>query len=283
MKKGAAGAITFTLCVSCLALPAGNAAEGRARPRGRFRLSVSAALATANDTTAYGEQGSFSFPNEPTAEAGPYPTALTLRSIKGPVRVGLGPVRLSYDWRPHWSLEAEYFAHGRSWCSWDGPLTFTSSADGLGYYGYFYHGYRARFYSLLLGLSYHPLVQDTLQRHDFEFGVAVGPAWVSGAPFAPDIVGQLSLPPVRKAFLSGRILAGYDHAFARFLSLGLFAGYRHMQKRLPGTAASGLRGFIETGNEAGGIVFERLTEISLPPSSLRAGGVFFGLKFGIRI
>lgn len=282
MKKATAAVIVLALCASLLALPAGLSAQSRARPWGRFRLSVSAAIVTAKAAHAYGEPGPFSFPNEPAAEAGPYPASLNLQSSQGPVRVGLGPVRVSYDWRPHWSVEAEYFAHTGSSCSWDGPLTFTSSVDGLSYNSFFHHGYRARFLSFLLGLSYHPLVQDTLQRHDFEFGVAAGPAWVSGTPFR-DAAGQLSLPPVRKACLAGRVLAGYDHSFARFLSLGIFAGYRYMEKRLPPTTASGLKGFWETGEEAGGIVLERLTEIALPAQSLKASGAFFGLKFGIRI
>jgi hypothetical protein len=267
------------------AAPAGGNAGVRGRQRGRFRLSLSAALPTSLAEIAPGElsgDGSFFFPYEAAPEAGPYGVRLNRRSHSLPVRIGLGPVCLAYEWTPYWSVDAEFFAPGGSRCVWDGTLGFTSSLDGEAYVGYFYHGYKARFFSFLLGLSYHPLLRDSLQRHDIEIGAAAGPAWVTGTPFAAQ-AGSLMLSSIGKVGFSGRVQAAYDYYFVPAVSLGFFASYRFTEKRLTGAVASGLMGFFEAEVPGASPAFERLTEVFLPAQSLKAGGLFIGLRIGLRI
>jgi hypothetical protein len=254
--------------------------------KGRFKLSVSAAIPLSIANTAPDERvgyGSFSFPDEAAPESGPYVCGLNGWSSSGPVRVGPGPVDLAYEWTPHVSIDAEFFTYGRSSCRWDGTLGFASSLDGRWYTTGFGQGYDIRFSSVLLGLSYHPLVRDSLQPHDIEVGAAAGPAWIKGTPFGSDVGGPVTLPSVGKAGFSGRILAAYDFYFTTALSLGLFAGYRLMETHLTGTEASGTLAFWEGGDPSQTVVFQRLTEVSLPPLTVKATGLYAGLRIAFRI
>lgn len=258
------------------------------RPRNRFRLSVSAALPIAIAETPYDElygDGSFYFPNETAPEAGPYGAWLSRHSSR-PIRIGLGPVGLAYEWTPHWSIDAEFFTDGGISCSWSGFFDFNSSTDSMSYQSGVYDGYEIRFVSFLLGLSYHPFVRDSLQRHNIEIGAAAGPAWISGTPYGSDVLGPgnpFTLPSVGEIGFSGRVQAAYEYYFAPSWSLGLFAGYRFMEKRLTGVVASGTPAFWESGDSAQTVVFRRLVEVSLPALSLKGSGPFVGLRVAFRI
>lgn len=253
-----------------------------ARP-GRFRLSVSAAIPLSIAETRFDEFSSFSFPDQAAPESGPYDCALIGSSNSGPVFFGLGPVGLAYEWTPHLSIDAELSTYGQSSGRWNGALGFTSSLDGVGYSTYFVHGYDVRFSSALLGLSYHPLVRDSLQPHDIEIGAAAGPVWIKGAPFGAEAAGPFTLPSVGKIGFAGRVQAAYDFRFTPALSLGLFAGYRLMETRLAGLTASGVAPFLESGDPTPTVAFSRLTEVSLPTLTAKATGPFAGLRLAFRI
>jgi hypothetical protein len=268
------------------AAAASAGSESSGRRKGRFRLSVSASLPASIAEIAPDELngvGSFYFPNETGPEAGPYAAGVSRRSSSGPIIIRLGPVGLAYDWAPHWSVDAELFTRGRSSCGWDGYLGFTSSSDGQTYATFFYHGYKARFTSLLLGLSYHPLLRDSLQPHDIEIGAAAGPVWVSGTPFGSDLAGPLKLPSFGKIGIAGRVQAAYDYYFVPALSLGFLAEYRFMERHLAGAMASGTTGFWNTEDPTQTRVFQRQMEVTLPTQSLKGGGPYFGLRIGVRI
>ena len=253
-----------------------------ARP-GRFRLSVSASIPLSIAETWFDEFSTFSFPDQAAPESGPYDCALIGNSSSGPVRFGLGPVALAYEWTPHVSVDAELSTSGQSSGRWNGALGFTSSIDGVWYTTYFVHGYDVRFSSFLLGLSYHPFVRDSLQPHDIEIGAAAGPVWIKGAPVGAESAGPFTLPSVGKIGFAGRVQAAYDFRFTPALSLGLFAGYRLMETRLAGITASGVAAYLESGDPTPTVAFSRLTEVSLPPLTVRATGPFAGLRIAFRI
>jgi hypothetical protein len=265
--------------------PAGADAEPPGPGWKRLRISVSAALPAGTASTAYAN-GNFYFPMETIPEFGPYVIGVsqwtgTGRSFN---RVGLGPIGLAYAWNRHWSIDAEIYVHSGNSSSWASSLSFTSSGDGQDYESGFYHGYTARFVSVLLGASYHPLAHGPYQRHDVEIGAAAGPAFVRGTPYTSDMAGVFSLPAFQKIVPSGRILVGYDYYFVPSVSLGFFAGYRLMEKKLTGAVASGLAGFWEAGADPGAPPsFERLTEVSLPAHSLKGSAAFVGLRIAARI
>ncbi|HSA95703.1 MAG TPA: hypothetical protein VLJ16_06620 [Acidobacteriota bacterium] len=266
--------------------PSTRGDETSGRRKGRFRLSVSGALPLSISNTAPDEMvgyGSFSFPDQAAPESGPYVCGLNGWSSSGPVRIGLGPVALAYAWTPHVSVDAEFFTFGQASCRWDGGLGFTSSLDGRDFATYFGQGYGVRFSSILLGLSFHPLVPDSLQPHDIEIGAAAGPVWIKGAPFSPGVGGPSMLPSVGKASFAGRIQAAYGFSVTPTLSLGLFAGYRLMETRLAGITASGNVAFWESGDPTQTAVFQRRTEVALPPLTARATGPYAGLRLAFRI
>lgn len=268
---------------------------GRAAPAGarsplpnarRFRIAVSAAYPAAEANLAAEDRykmGSFSFPNEPAPEAGPYGAAFGLWSTTGSARIGMGPISVSYEWTPHWSIDAEFFTHGRSRCRWTGDLLFTSGTVPGDYRGQIYSGYNARFTTVLLGLSFHPVPRRLGRGHDLEIGAAAGPAWVSGTP-APETWAELfPVPSFRKLGLSGRVQAAYDHSFLPSLSLGAFAGFRFLEKRLEGTVSAASATFWIADDPLATPVFQRQTEIVFPDMDLLGGGAYFGLRVAFRI
>ncbi len=262
----------------------GAPAPSRSRPqRGpRFKLSLSAVYRPGNAATIYGD-GLFGFPEEAPPEAGPYPVAFSEWSSTGGYAILLGPVSVAYEWADHWSAEVEFSVHSTSSSSWVGQMGFTSSVDDKTYRSDFYHRYKARFTSFLLGLAYHPLSPSINRRHVIEIGAAVGPAWVRGETHPYTIGNEFTLPAIQKVAFSGRLQAGYDYCIVPALSLGFFVGYRFMETSFSGVVSSGTTEFFEDIVSPPPFGIVRLTEVSLPSLPINGSGAFFGLRLGVRI
>jgi hypothetical protein len=252
-------------------------------PRGpRFKLSLSAVYRPGKAATINGD-GSFGFPEEAPPEAGPFPVAFSEWSSTGRNAIAMGPVSLAYEFAERWSAEIEFFVHSTSSSSWTGRMGFTSSTDGKTYRSDFYHRYKARFSSFLLGLTYRPLAPSVNRRHVIEIGAAIGPAWVRGETHPYTISSEFTLPVVQKVAFSGRVQAGYDYCIVPALSMGFFVGYRFMETSFSGVVSSGTAEFFEDIVSPPPFGIVRLTEVALPNLPVNGSGAFFGLRLGIRI
>jgi hypothetical protein len=266
------------------AVSPGASAPSRSRPpRGpRFKLSLSGVFRPGEAATVY-RDGSFGFPEEAAPEAGPYPATFSEWSSTGGSAISLGPVSVAYEWADHWAAEIEFFINNSSSSTWAGRMGFTSSVDDKTYRSDFYHRYKTRFTSFLLGLAYRPLSPSINQRHVIEIGAAIGPAWVRGETHPYTISNEFTLPVIQKVAISGRVQAGYDYCIVPALSLGFFAGYRFMETNFSGIVSSGTTEFFEDIVSPPPFGIVRLTEVALPSLPVNGSGAFFGLRLGVRI
>ena len=246
----------------------------------RFRLGLGAS-AESLGTMSHESEGSFRFPGEAPPELGPYPATFRQWStlpLHHPFR--LNSFCLGYEWTPQVTVEAEYFVLGRGQSLTWGDLEFTSSFDGRPYRGVGDAGIDARFSGLLVGLAFRPHAPSAFERHIVEIGAAIGPAFARGtATFFPFEVSRTQA--VRKVAFAGRIRAAYDYYPIPTLSVGAVVDWRFAQTNLPGLTTYGNANFVDVEDTAQS--FLRLTEVAFPPLAVKATGLYWGLRIGIRI
>jgi len=252
----------------------------RSGPRPRFRLNIGAAFDSVGSLSREA-QGSFRFPGEAPPEAGPYSASFRQwsdnrgRSFR-PDNVGLG-----YELAPRVVVEAEYFFLRNRWSHTWGDLEFTSSLDGRPYRGTGMALIEARFSGLLVGLALRPLAPSALERHIVEIGAAAGPARARGTVslHPAEVVGRQAFG---KTALAGRVRASYDFYPVPAVSIGAVVDWRFVQANLSGLTSSGTANYVEDV-EGSTAAFLRLTEVAFPPLAVRATGLYWGLRLGVRI
>ena len=269
------------------AVPAAKAppAPPATRTPSRFRLSLSGhGHAGTMSGFSYGD-GSFRILDGAAPEQGPHAVSFSQwnKTWNG-IFAGLA-LSLAYSWQERLSAEIELFDLGSSSSGVDGELRYTSSTDGLIYVSTFWRSLRARFTGLLVGLTFRSAVPTAFRRHIIEVGAAAGPTLVRGLedPFlSSNYPDRIPNPIGRKIILSGRVQAAYDYYLYPGLSVGAFAGYRLMGTTVSGRTASGSEFFFEDGTPQVNLIAHS-TEISFPDLPVRASGLYWGLRFGLRL
>jgi hypothetical protein len=294
MKKRTAGIVACALAVSLIVLPGGASAEAKAgasaaqapapyKPRIRIFLSTTFPLAAGGNKYNAPSAGSFFFPGDfPILDKGPHPGQFSHVQSKGLRDLYYGPLGLAYDWSENYSAEIELIASGRSREAWSYALMeFTSPSDGLTFHAYYQPGAVTSFVSVLFGLTYRTKTPTAYERHAFEVGAALGPAFGTLGIDA-GTVDLLSEETVRKTALSARVHGGYSFLILPTLSVGAILGYRSLEMSFAGSTHSSEVAFSESGG-SGGTAFTRTTEITLPGRTIRWTGFFFGLGLDWRI
>jgi hypothetical protein len=157
----------------------------------------------------------------------------------------------------------------------DAVPSFVATADGRTYTGYEALGQRASANYILAGVAYRPFAFG--RRGGLEVGIAAGPAWVK---LGPD--GSL-LPGQKKTVLVWRVQALYDFRFTRWLSLGVYAGYRHCEARFEATSVTQDLTFRDWNGGIDPVELTRRIEMGVPVREFSASRFIYGLRFGFRI
>jgi hypothetical protein len=213
----------------------------------------------------------------PSGEAGPY-TSSWDPFVDRP-RFSLGRVTLAYQWSRRLASEIELYVSNRLTDQRFGELNFTSTLDGLTYYGYFGVPGVVGSTSLLAGLVFRPFPPAFLQPHVLEFGAAAGPAWISWTArsiydFSPDLLTV----DRRTTTWTARACMSYDYYFSPAFSMGVFAEYGWLQADISSFSVTKLVYYYESGNSVNALTRE--TEVTFPGRTIALGGLACGLKFG---
>lgn len=294
MNKATAGIMICALIVSLFVLPAGASAGAKAggsgaqapapyKPRIRIFLSTTFPLAAGGTKFNAPAGGSFSFPGDfPILEKGPHPGQFSHAQANKLRDVYYGPLGLAFDLSENHTAEVEIIASGRSREAWSYALMdFISSSDGLTYHAYYQPGAVTSFVSVLFGLTYRTKTPTVYERHAFEAGAALGPAFGTLGIDA-GTVDLLSAEAVHKTALSGRVHGGYSFLILPTLSVGAVLGYRFLEMSFAGSTHSSDVAFSEADG-AGGTAFTRATEITLPGRTIKWTGFYFGLRLDWKI
>lgn len=247
--------------------------------RKRFKLTwMPGYLAGGQGYVPAAEDITFRFTGDlPPGEAGPYSSSWN--SYVDRSRFSLGRVSLAYQWSRRLASEIELYASNRLTDQRFGELRFTSTLDGLTYYGSFGIPGVVGSTSLVAGLVFRPLPPAFLQPHVFEFGAAAGPAWISWmARSIYDYTPDFLTADRRTTTWTARVRMSYDYYFNQAFSMGVFAEYRWLQADISSFSATKLVYYYESGNPVNSLT--RDTEMTFPGRSIPLGGLACGLKFG---
>ncbi len=258
-----------------------SGARATPRRRPRMGLSMGMAFAAAIALASGVREGTFRFPDEPSPEAGPYPSSLETRSPgwgDAPWEVSrAGPFCLTYEWKKNWLLELDLFSYDGGYSFMSGQLHFTSSKDGLAYFGNYDAEYRVRFFDLLAGVAYRSAIPRTAERQSLEIGVAAGPGLVSLDKRV--VADGESRGRLHRTAFCARARAAWDYHFLPEFSLGIFAEYRFVRTTVPPTTDLVEPTFFLEGDS---VEFVRLTEVNAPSLSLQGSRLFCGIRAGFR-
>jgi hypothetical protein len=212
----------------------------------------------------------------PPEESGPRVASFWLGRDTGRQLASAGPVSLGFEWTERWTAEIELSAWNRDLAvGLDVLPSFVSTADGRTYRAYGYYRSRESFASLLLGLSYRPIVPSSGRGASLELGVAAGPARFKIGPY-----GSL-LPAVRKTVPAARAHLAYDHRFHRGLSLGVYIGYRHGEAGFSASTVTQEMTFSSWPDLPEPIV--RQVEVTVPSRTFSRSGFIYGLRLHFRL
>lgn len=247
--------------------------------RPRFRLGLATTMGSFSDAwrVVRATEVSWSFAQAvPPEEAGPWTTTFYQRLHEGENLATAGPVSLGFEWSDRWAAEIELFlwARGRD-IFLDAAPSFVATADGRTYTGFEALGQRANIDYVLASLAYRPFSFG--RRGGLEVGIAAGPAWVK---LGPD--GSL-LPGERKTVPVWRVQALYDFRFTEWLSLGVYAGYRHCEARFDASSVTLDLTFRDWNGGIDPVELTRRIEIGVPVREFSASRFIYGLRFGFRI
>lgn len=213
----------------------------------------------------------------PPGEAGPYTSSWD--SYVDRPRSSLGRVTLAYDWNRRLASEIELYVSNHLTDLRIGELQFTSTLDGLTYYGDFGMTGVVSSTSLVVGLVFRPLPPAFLQPHALEFGAAAGPAWTSWkASSVYDYSPDFATLDRRMTTWTARIRASYDYHFDPAFSMGVFSEYRWLQTSISSFSVTKLVKYYESGDPVNSLT--RSTEVTFPGRTIAFGGFACGLKFG---
>jgi|GEM_PF-839579 len=212
----------------------------------------------------------------PPGEVGPYPSTYYWEESARPTFL-FGRLWLAYQWNPRLAAEIEWSALSHM-TDHLADLRFTSTLDGLTYWGVFGSYEVTRSTSLLLGLSFRPLPPATLQPHAVEIGAAAGPAW--SRTFAGEwYLDRDRVVVDRSMTWTARVRVSYDYHFSPALSMGAFGEYRRLQVDIPAHEVTESLSFQDVVDPYGHTLM-RMTAVTLPARTLSLGGFSCGLKFG---
>jgi hypothetical protein len=215
----------------------------------------------------------------PPEEAGPY--ASSWRPFEDGPRFSSGRMTLAYAWSRQLASEVELCISDRWTDLRSGDLRFTSTLNGLSYFAYFGSHEEADSTSLLIGLSFRPLLPAFFKPHSIELGVAAGPAWISwrgrnAYDYPSDYDGT---DRHRSMTWAARARVSYDYYFNPAVSMGAFAEYRRIQADIPSYSRTELLVFNESNYDVSALT--RWTEVTFPGRTIALGGMTCGLRFGL--
>ena len=278
---GRAGATSEEMTVlSRLALFSRVSREGREAPaerRPRLRLGLATTMGSFDDRwKSLVSDLSWRFTESvPPGEAGPQ-TGDFVMSRRDQRMASPGPFSLGYEWTEHWIPEVEISLWtGQFQVNIGASPGFVSTADGRTYTAHNYYSARESAGYLLVGMAYRPIAPSSGRKASVEVSVAAGPAWVKIGPF-----GAL-LPADNKTALAARVQAAYDFSFTRSFSLGVYAGYRHLEVSFPGSTVTQEMTFTAWPDPVEPML--RQVEMTVPAKDLSRSGFIYGLRFSFRI
>lgn len=246
--------------------------------RPRFRLGLATTMGGFSDAwRVRSTEVSWSFAQAvPPDEAGPRTTAFYQRFHEGEHLATAGPVSLGFEWSGRWAVEVDLFLWARGQDIFmDAAPSFVAAADGRTYTGFEVLWQRASADYVIAGLAYRPFVLG--RRGGLEVGIAAGPVWVKLGPH-----GSL-LPGERKTVPVWRVQALYDFRFTEWLSLGVYAGYRHCEARFDAASVTQDLTFRDWNGGIDTVELTRRIEIGVPAREFSASRFVYGLRFGFRI
>ena len=258
--------------------------EGRLRGgdrkarRPHFRIGLATTMGSFNDSwEGLRTDSSWRFTGAvPPQESGPRVASFWLSRNTARELASAGPVSFGFEWAERWTAEIELSAWNRDLeVGLDVLPSFVSTADGRTYTVYGYYRSRESFASLLLGLSYRPVVPSSGRGASLELGVAAGPARFKIGPY-----GSL-LPAARKTVPAARAHLAYDYRFHRGLSLGVYIGYRHSEAGFPASTVTQDMMFTTWPDPAEPIV--RQVEMTVPSRTFSRSGFIYGLRLHFRL
>ena len=242
----------------------------------RFRLTWLPGLRLGEAYSWKEGEVSFRFTEDlPPGEAGPYPSTFYWVEAFRPV-FSFGRLSLAYQWNRRLAAEIEWSALSHM-TDHLADLRFTSTIDGLTYWGVFGAYEKTRTTSLLLGLTFRPLPPATLQPHAVEIGAAAGPAFSRTFVSEWYDYGGDRTTVDRSTDWTARARVSYDYHFAPALSMGAFAEYRWLEVDVPTHEISEMLDF-QAISVSYGPTLMRMTAVTLPARTIVPGGFACGLK-----